>query len=60
MGVLPRDFAMRFRGIAGFRNVLVHAYLELDRELLIELLNERLDDFRFFAERIQAHLAQSS
>jgi uncharacterized protein YutE (UPF0331/DUF86 family) len=59
IGVLSPEFASSLRPLAGFRNVLVHAYLELDRELLIELLNERLDDFRFFAERIQAYLAQS-
>ncbi len=26
MGILPPDFAARFRAVAGFRNVVVHAY----------------------------------
>ena len=28
--VLPPAFGQRFRGIAGFRNVLVHGYLDID------------------------------
>ena len=34
LGVLPRDFARQFRSVAGFRNVLVHGYL--DEDLLVE------------------------
>jgi uncharacterized protein YutE (UPF0331/DUF86 family) len=31
--------------IIGFRNVLVHEYLEIDREIVYEILQHRLDDF---------------
>ena len=58
IGVLPADFAARFRGIAGFRNVLVHAYLELDLVVLHAVLNDRLGDFARFAEHVEAWLAQ--
>lgn len=57
LGILPADFAARFRGIAGFRNVLVHAYLELDLALLHRILNERLDDFAQFAEEVERWLS---
>lgn len=60
LGVLPADFAARFRGIAGFRNVIVHAYLEVDLPTVHRLLNERLDDFVEFALRVNRYLATQS
>ena len=60
MGVLPAEFLSRFRGIAGFRNVLVHAYLEVDPARVHELLNERLDDFVQFSQYVETHLARQS
>ncbi len=57
LGALPRDFARRLRGVAGFRNVLVHGYLEVDPGLVHRILNERLDDFGLFARHIEAYLA---
>lgn len=56
LAILPRDFATRFRAIAGFRNVLVHAYLEVDLATVHRLLNERLDDFAEFSRHVEAHL----
>ncbi len=57
MKVLPPEFAMRFRAVAGFRNLLVHAYLEIDYRQLHRFLNERLGDFTEFAGHIERHLA---
>lgn len=59
-GALPRIFGERFRGIAGFRNVLVHGYLEIDLDLLARMLSERLDDFEEFATHIEHWLARES
>lgn len=56
-GILPASFADRFRGVAGFRNVIVHGYLEVDLEVVHRVLNERLDDFAEFARRVNTHLA---
>jgi uncharacterized protein YutE (UPF0331/DUF86 family) len=56
LGVLPRAFTDRFRAVAGFRNVLVHGYLEVDLDEVHRLLTERLDDFVEFAGHVQAHL----
>jgi uncharacterized protein YutE (UPF0331/DUF86 family) len=56
LGVLPRDFAEQFRSVAGFRNVLVHGYLDVDLELLHRMLNERLGDFETFASHIEAYI----
>ncbi|MEQ1893573.1 MAG: DUF86 domain-containing protein [Planctomycetota bacterium] len=57
MGVLPREFVTRFRGVAGFRNIIVHGYLAIDLRLVHQLLNERLDDFAFFARQLEGYLA---
>ncbi len=57
LGVLPHEFASRFRAIAGFRNVLVHGYLEVDLGLVERILGERLPDFSDFVAYIEAHLA---
>ena len=58
LGVLPRAFADRFRPMAGFRNVLVHGYLELDVARLHRVLEEHLDDFVEFAAHVERHLAR--
>ena len=53
LGILEAEFAARFRAVAGFRNLLVHGYLEVDVSRLHQLLNERLDDFEKFASRVR-------
>lgn len=56
IGVLPAGFALRFRGIAGFRNVLVHGYLGVDPARLHQLLNSGLGDLAEFARLVEAHV----
>ena len=56
LGVLPAEFVRRFRGIAGFRNVVVHGYLAVDPAVLHRLLNEGLDDFAEFARYVERYL----
>jgi len=54
--VMPSDFAERIKGMAGFRNILVHEYTGIDYELLYNYLVNRLDDFREFAKYISMYL----
>ena len=56
MGILDPAFAARFRTVAGFRNLLVHGYLEVDLSRLHQILNERLEDFVEFAVRVRGSL----
>jgi len=56
LGVLDREFVQEFRNVAGFRNVLVHGYLDVDLDVLHTLLHERLGDFESFAARIETYL----
>jgi len=51
--ILPEDFARRFAPIAGFRNVLVHEYLDIDWDEVYENLQE-LEDLYEFAEHVRA------
>ena len=60
MNVLPAAFGARLRQIAGFRNVLVHEYIEVDLEVVARVLDENLDDFEEFARWIERHLDGSS
>ena len=52
LGVLPAGFAARIRPVAGFRNVIVHGYLDEDLAIVHRLLNDRLDDFAEFARLV--------
>ena len=56
LGVLPAGFAARFRPVAGFRNVIVHGYLDVDLTIVHRLLNDRLDDFAEFARLVSLYL----
>ena len=57
LGVLPADFATGLRGLAGFRNVLVHGYLEVDLDIVHDVLSRQLPDFARFAQLVRAWLA---
>ncbi|MYK88183.1 MAG: DUF86 domain-containing protein, partial [Acidobacteria bacterium] len=43
---------------AGFRNVLVHGYLDVDVDLVAKLLGESLDDFEEFAGHLERWLGE--
>lgn len=58
LGVLDAAFVARFRPVAGFRNVLVHAYLDVDPARVHAVLNERLADFAEFARGVQDWVAR--
>ena len=47
--IIPKEFAEKFAFAAGFRNILVHIYEEVDLDMLRKLLAENLKDFDTFA-----------
>lgn len=51
-GVLDPDLAERLRRMAGFRNIAVHEYRKLDRDILDRIVAHRLDDLRVLGRRI--------
>ncbi|HEY4688838.1 MAG TPA: DUF86 domain-containing protein [Anaerolineae bacterium] len=58
-GVLPLVFAQRFAAIAGFRNILIHAYLAVDPQKVHLFLQTGLEDFRSFARHIAKYLKEA-
>lgn len=54
IGVFPAELATRLAGMSGFRNILVHLYLDVDETRVWEIVDERLDDLR------EAHAAFAS
>lgn len=59
VGVIPADFAQRLVGMAKFRNVLVHLYLEVDLHRVYHYLQHNLGDFELFARYIGDYLSRS-
>lgn len=56
LGVLSKDFASRIAPMAGFRNILIHEYLDVDLYEVHRVLHQHLDDFTRFVSDIQAYL----
>jgi len=59
--IIPKEFAEKFAFAAGFRNILVHIYEEVDLDILRKLLAENLKDFdtfAFYAAEYAAKLAE--
>lgn len=54
--VIPKDFAERFAKAAGFRNILVHMYEEVDVKRLHDYLQNNLEDFNDFARFVARYL----
>ncbi len=52
-GVIGENLEARLRGLAGFRNLLVHEYAKVDPGRVRTLLGSRLDDFNDFADAIE-------
>lgn len=55
-GIIPSEFAQTIRGMAGFRNILIHEYATVDIKKVYHVLHNQLDDFRKFAKYIDAYL----
>lgn len=52
LGVLAPDFARRLAPIAGFRNILVHEYLDVDWDEVYDKL-QHLDDLARFSQLVR-------
>ncbi|NLJ78587.1 MAG: DUF86 domain-containing protein [Tissierellia bacterium] len=47
-GIIDKDLRMNLCNMAGFRNVLVHDYIDLDREAVYDIVKNNLGDIRDF------------
>jgi uncharacterized protein YutE (UPF0331/DUF86 family) len=53
-GILDEHVAERMTKAVGFRNTAVHAYQEIDWEIVFRIATDHLDDFRAFSRQILA------
>jgi len=58
-GVIPNDFATKIFSMVSFRNILVHAYLKIDRSIVFDNLQE-LNDFIIFQEHVIQYMERNS
>ena len=55
-GIIPNDFASRIAPMAGFRNILVHQYDEVNVKLMCKFLREKLGDLEEFISYVRKYL----
>lgn len=51
-GILPKEFAEKLAPVVGLRNMIVHRYEKLDRQMFIRLLRKNIDDFAYYRDTI--------
>jgi uncharacterized protein YutE (UPF0331/DUF86 family) len=54
--VIGADLASRLREMAGFRNILVHGYQDVDLRIVRSIVETRLDDLVAFVQAIRLRL----
>jgi uncharacterized protein YutE (UPF0331/DUF86 family) len=55
-GWLDADLARRLSRMAGFRNVLVHGYSDVDLAVVEDVVRNRLEDLLDFVQAVQLRL----
>jgi len=58
--VLPQSFSQKIKGMASYRNRLVHLYWKITPKELLEILKEDLDDFSEFIRYIKKFITKQS
>jgi uncharacterized protein YutE (UPF0331/DUF86 family) len=58
-GVIDDSLRSRFKGLGGFRNILVHGYLRVDLNRVAEVLERAPSDFSDFARAVREWLART-
>ncbi|MEK7673827.1 MAG: DUF86 domain-containing protein [Patescibacteria group bacterium] len=59
LGVFPQEFANKIAPIIGLRNILVHRYEKLDKELFVKNLFQNSDDIKNYAKYISDFISQN-
>lgn len=54
--IIPKDFVPTMKKITGYRNVVVHDYLEVDRSITYRIIQKHLPDLAEFAKYIEEFL----
>jgi uncharacterized protein YutE (UPF0331/DUF86 family) len=59
-GVIGSDLQAKLRGLAGFRNLLVHDYARVDPTRVRQALDQRAGDLAEFADAVEAWLSRET
>ncbi len=54
--IIPAEFARNIRGMAGFRNIIVHGYSLLNIDMVYQVLHDNLEDIATFSQHIIAYI----
>ncbi|MHA1758966.1 MAG: type VII toxin-antitoxin system HepT family RNase toxin [Promethearchaeota archaeon] len=54
--IIPMDFSKKIAKMAGFRNILVYGYFDIDTSIVYNHLKNNLEDFEKFIEYIIKYL----
>lgn len=54
--IIPEKLKMNLSNMAGFRNILVHDYIKLDREVVYDIIINNLKDIEDFIEVISEYI----
>lgn len=60
LGIIDQTFANKLADMAGFRNILVHLYLEVDQQRVYDFLQNQLVLFDQFMQQISTILNENS
>ncbi len=55
-GIIDPSISQRLTKAVGFRNTAVHAYQEIDWEIVYSIVTKQLGDFRIYAGKIMEQI----
>ena len=55
-GVISGELSRKMKGMIGFRNILVHEYSRMDINILVDVIENRLDDLITFSNNVLAYM----
>ena len=58
--IIPQRFAKQISNMISFRNILVHDYMKIDEEIIINVLKNNLDDFAKFMNYINQWIKEKN
>ncbi|MBV1821030.1 DUF86 domain-containing protein [Clostridium cochlearium] len=58
--IIPQRFAKQISNMVSFRNILVHDYMKIDEEIIINVLKNNLDDFAKFMNYINQWIKEKN
>jgi len=51
--LISKEMVLKMKKMVGFRNILAHAYGEINIDIIFEVLKKDIQDFTFFIEEIK-------